>query len=237
MSDFMEQTLSYELQEIKEWQSNDDNSINILVNSNAPLPIIRSISYRKGFIIDENGNCLGRRIQATKDEKGRLINKPYHPRKTMHFDVAKVVVNKLAEVKAGWYGSYKWLTNPDWRKPPEQFSPKGTDYYLREFEKIYQKAVIEHIGFDALEELQDASERLPEVTAPDLWFINNDGSLEFIEAKLDNKETIDAQIAGLALLRTILGAEVKVIRVQKTKKILAHNFTEKFEYFCKSINN
>ena len=85
--------------------------------------------------------------------------------------------------------------------------------------------------------MQNASKKLLEVTGPDLWFINKDGGFEFIEAKLDNKETIDAQIAGLALLRTILGAEVKVIRVQKTKKILAHNFTEKFEYFCKSINN
>jgi len=44
--------------------------------------------------------------------------------------------------------------------------------------------IIEHIGPAAPEELQEASSNLPSNgAAPDLWFINNDGKIEFIEAK------------------------------------------------------
>lgn len=235
MSELKEQALSYEFQEISKWKSNDDNCINILLSSNAPVSIKRSIGYRKGFIIDKNGKCCGRRMKPAGDKKGHRAE-PYKPRKTMHFDVAKVVVNKVAEVKAGWYGSYDWLTNPDWRKPPHLFSPQADDDYLKEFKKIYQKALIEHIGPASLEELQEASSNLPSVTAPDLWFINNDGNFEFIEAKLDNKITTDTQIAGLALLKKVLMAEVKIIRLHEISKMATLNdFTEKFEHFCEMI--
>lgn len=218
---FVEEALPYELEELQSWQKNDDNCINILLKSNAPLSIKRIVCYKKGFVIDKNGDCLGRR----KD-------KPT-PRRTMHFDVAKVVVNNIVNIKFGWYGSYDWLTSPNWIASPSAFLPTSTDAFSKEFEKIFQKALFEYIGITKLKQLQDRAKRLPNVAEPDLWFIKNDYTFQFIEAKIGGTKVADSQVAGLALLKKALGADVKIVRLhQSDKKVKLNNFTKQFFFFC-----
>lgn len=126
---FEEEPMSYELKEINEWKSNDDNCINILINSNSPLPI-------------------------------------------------------------------------------------------------------EHIGPTTLKKLQEDAKKVPSITTPDLWFINDDGTFQFVEAKLDKKSVSDSQIAGLALLKKRLKAEVKIVRVhQSNMKVELRNHTDKFGFY------
>jgi hypothetical protein len=223
---FKEEPLPYVLTELLEWQNNDESCINILINSNAPLSIKRSIGYKKGFIIDENGHILGRR------------NDKPTPRKTMHFDIAKVVVDNLDIFKLGWYGSYDWLTNSDWIKEPDSFLPRAKDCYSRGFMKVYQKALIHYIGIPKLKQLQKDAKELPCVTEPDLWFIKNDGTFLFVEAKLDKRSVFDSQIAGLALLKEILNAQVKIIRVHQRGKIvkLNNDVPNKFDYYCSLLH-
>ncbi len=221
---YEEEPLDYEKEELTNWREKHEGAISILLNSNAPVTIKRTIGYRKGFIIDKNGCCLGRRI----DSKGRPVYKG-----TIHFDVAKVAASNASKVKAGWYGSYDWLTNPHWILPSDEFSPGAGDRYLNEFKTIYQKALTDNIGIPALKKLQKDAKKLPEITEPDLWFIKNDGTFQFIEAKYGTRDLEDKQIAGLALLSKNLNAEIRVVRLhEKNKNINLTNFTDKFKYFC-----
>ena len=215
----IEEPLPYELDELHKWQSNDDNCIDILLKSNAPLSIKRTVGYKKGFVVDESGKCLGRR----KDN-------PY-PRGTMHFDVAKAVVDNLDNIKSGWYGSYDWLKNPGWIVASSSFVPTSSDNYSKEFERIYQKALIEYIGIPNLRKLQEKAKMFDDIAEPDLWFIKKDGTFLFIEAKINKRTVEDSQIAGLALLKNILDAEVKIIRVyQKGKNVKINGWSNKFSY-------
>lgn len=219
----IEECLVYDPLELNQWKSNADDCIDILINSNISIPIKKSIAYRKGFILNEKGKYNYRRT----NEKGR----PYYPRKTMHYDVAKTAIHYSSSSKAGWYGSYDWMTNESWIVPSNQFSPYAADKYLIGFMKDYQSALIHHIGMTMLKNIQSAANRLPAVTPPDLWFVGNNGKFHFVEAKLDRKTTEDAQIAGLALLKVVLGAEVKIIRVSN-RHFNALDHTERFSYYC-----
>lgn len=214
---FIEEPLPYELDELIKWKSNNDNCIDILLKSKAPLSIKRTVGYKKGFIVDESGNCLGRRQDNPS------------PRGTMHFDVAKVVIDNLDNIKFGWYGSYDWLKNPTWIVLPSSFVPPSSDIFSKELEKIYQKALIEHIGIPKLKQLQENAKKLPKVAEPDLWFIKNDGTFQFIEAKIGGTPVYDSQIAGLALLKKVLDADVKIIRLhQIDEKVKSRNYTATF---------
>lgn len=225
MHTFIEEPLPYDFEELSQWQSNKDNCIDILLKSKAPLSIKRTVGYKKGFIIDENGKCLGRR----KDNPC--------PRGTMHFDVAKVVVNNLDNIKLGWYGSYDWLKDFDWIVSPDSFVPTSSDTFSKEFEKIYQKALIKYIGIPKLKQLQENAKKLPKVAEPDLWFIKKNGTFQFIEAKLDNKTVSDSQLAALALLKKTLNADVKIIRVhQRNKKVKINDWSDKFSFFYNMLS-
>jgi len=215
----IEEPLPYELDELHKWQSNDDNCIDILLKSNAPLSIKRTVGYKKGFIIDESGKRLGRR----KDNPC--------PRGTMHFDVAKTVVDNLDNIKLGWYGSYDWLKSPGWIVKPSSFVPTSSDNYSKEFERIYQKALIEYIGIPNLRKLQEKAKMFDDIAEPDLWLIKKDGTFLFIEAKINKRTVDDSQIAGLALLKKILDADVKIIRVyEKGKNVKIKGWSNKFSY-------
>lgn len=222
MHTFIEEPLPYDFEELSQWQSNNDNCIDILLKSKAPLSIKRTVGYKKGFIVDESGNCLGRRQDNPS------------PRGTMHFDVAKVVVDNLDNIKLGWYGSYDWLTKPNWIVPPSSFIPPSSDEYSKEFEKIYQKALIDHIGIPKLKQLQKNAKKLPCIVAePDLWFIKKDGTYLFIEAKIGNREVKDSQIAALALLKKTLNADVKIVRLcTRDNESNINDWTDKFGAFC-----
>jgi hypothetical protein len=216
----IEEPLPYELDELHKWQSNDDNCIDILLKSNAPLSIKRTVGYKKGFIIDESGKRLGRR----KDNPC--------PRGTMHFDVAKTVVDNLDNIKLGWYGSYDWLKSPGWIVKPSSFVPTSSDNYSKEFERIYQKALIEYIGIPNLKKLQGKAKMFEDIAEPDLWLIKKDGTFLFIEAKINKRTVEDSQIAGLALLKNILSADVKIIRAyQKDKNVKKNDWSDKFSYY------
>lgn len=220
----IEEPLSYRTEELVNWQKNLDDCINILINSKVPMTIKQSIGYRKEFIIDEKGCCLGRRL----DSKGKQFKK-----KTIHFDVAKVAACNSKDVKAGWYGSYDWLKNPLWIDKEWSFA---SGEHLDEFKEIFHKAIIANIDYAVLIQLQEAAKKLPYVAEPDLWFIKNDGSFLFIEAKYGNRKLEDSQIAALALLNKILKAETKVIRIyQAGKNVKLYNYTDKFNHFYSLI--
>ena len=125
------------------------------------------------------------------------------------------------------------MTNSDWIVEPDSFRPQGEDNFLREFKAEYQKALFEYMRVPALQRLQKNAKKASEIAPPDLWFIKMDGTFLFVEAKLDKKEVTEPQIAGLALLYTILGAEVKIIRVcRKGRKVALNDFTDVFCHYC-----
>ncbi len=111
----------------------------------------------------------------------------------------------------GFYGSFKWLTNPRFASRKE--FPRGP---ARPLQQTLRDALHKHFTRDGVVEVQQAASDLhrehlaalhgKKPTAPDLWLIDERGHHRFIEAKLPGDSLAPHQVAGLALLATCLGA-------------------------------
>lgn len=135
----------------------------------------------------------------------------------MHYDVAKYVVSNSKEIKAGWYGSFDWLQNPNWADDPNSFVPGTMDEFMAEREKEYQKALFYKVGRDRIQKLHKEVNKYGKgnVAEPDLWLIKKDESFQFIEVKIDRTRTSLAQINALKLLSKVLEADVRIVRFVK----------------------
>jgi hypothetical protein len=123
------------------------------------------------------------------------------------------------EMKDGWYSSYKWLTSERWLSG---HGLKSTD------KKLFQKVLMDHIGGNVLANLQHRAIRLfqhekrrllgRKPVVPDLWLIAPDGTLTFIESKLEGDRVSPSQIAGLALIKKyvqeVKPTSVSIIKLQ-----------------------
>lgn len=119
------------------------------------------------------------------------------------------------EMKEGWYNSFKWLTADKW------LTGNGLK---QEFEKPFYSVLMKYIGADKLARLHEKSiafynqhkgkfmheGHYKKPVAPDLWLIDKEGCLRFIESKLPGDTIGPHQIAGLALMGKYLGESIPV---------------------------
>ncbi len=146
------------------------------------------------------------------------------------------VANEFSH-ELGFYGSFKWLTNP--RFVDVKPFPCGN---TTKYQEALREALWEHFGRDQLERLQDttaaffkkhrATLKGKEPAPPDLWLIGKE-DLRFIEVKLPGDWIKPHQLAGLALIGSCLQATRRV-----STEIVEVNpaLDDMFADFCDSIS-
>ena len=110
----------------------------------------------------------------------------------------------------GFYGSFKWLTNPrfsDGRPFPDGQSSQ--------YQKELRRALVKYFGTDQLVGLRKRAIAFRKRTGivpvpPDLWLIDRYGNHRFIEVKLPGDSIKDGQLAGLALIATSLFVTTRI---------------------------
>lgn len=146
------------------------------------------------------------------------------------------VANEFAH-DIGFYGSFKWLTNP--RFFDARPFPSGR---MGKYQEALREALLEQFGRAQLENLQHTTRaffkqhhialkgRAP--APPDLWLIDK-GSHRFIEVKLPGDRIQPHQLAGLALIGACLQATRRVTtEIVEVKPAIE----EMFAGFCDSIS-
>lgn len=137
----------------------------------------------------------------------------------------------------GFYGSFKWLTNPRF-VDARPFLPGHT----KKYQEALREALWQHFGRDQLERLQNITRTFckkhrlalkgKEPAPPDLWLIDKE-NLRFIEVKLPGDWIKPHQLAGLALIGSCLQATRRV-----STEIVEVNpaLDDMFAGFCDSIS-
>ncbi len=178
-----------------------------------PNLITSRLTYAQGLLDAwEAGNYeMLASSQACEHIKGIIDVKVDRRSGTWFFGEAFVATEFEHEV--GFYGSFKWLTNPrfvDGKSFPNSFA--------RKYQEAIRDALWEHFGADQLKMLQQVAVsffkkhevgylRGKQPVAPDLWLIDQ-ASLRFIEVKLPGDWIKPHQLAGLALIGSCLWRRV-----------------------------
>lgn len=106
--------------------------------------------------------------------------------------------------RAGYYGSFKWLSNPRFaNNQPFPNSP------TKAFQEELRTALLKHFGKNQLDRLRTRSQALEARSgmrpmAPDLWLVDRHGNHHFIEVKLPGDRIAPAQRAGMMLINSCL---------------------------------
>jgi len=143
-----------------------------------------------------------------------------------------------------WYNSFKWLSASKWvtcivsKKIERQFC-RDIHAYLKfekktgiEFMQSKARDLKEKAGAELLGKTKSGKIKNP--TAPDIWFINKDDKLVFVEAK--REEALEStQLAGIALIKKYLCADVLVVRFYPKANVAPEpiDHTNKFNQFYK----
>lgn len=176
-----------------------------------PMPY--SESHRKAWVSGDyamltssGASSYLRRVLPQKAEKRRKH------RATDRF-FGEAYVSAELRHKSGYYGSFRWLTNPYFLSPPVPAKEPLTDR-----EELHE-ALWDCFGKARLAALHEKAHRVRELTAekpapPDLWLIDEAGNHRFVEVKLPGDSIRLGQLAGLAViaasLRSRTGAQVAV---------------------------
>jgi hypothetical protein len=112
--------------------------------------------------------------------------------------------------RSGYYGSFKWLTNP--RFSSDRPFPEGS---TRIFQEELRTALWKHFGRRQLEKLRERARDLENTTgvrpvAPDLWLVDRQGNHRFIEVKLPGDRVRPSQLAGMALIKSCLCTKARL---------------------------
>ncbi len=132
--------------------------------------------------------------------------------------------------RAGWYGSFKWLTS---------WPPAGRSPYAAEYRRALSEAFphVTALQDDALALCPHLAGKRP--VPPDLWLCVN-GEHRFIEVKLPGDSIRPTQIAGLAAIATCLSNKDQAVSVwvynlypstERPRPIPSRVHTE-FQRFC-----
>ena len=143
---------------------------------------------------------------------GRLLRRKARGRtaRTQRFFGEQFVASRRTHRQVH-YSSAKWLTNGRFLREAKLKDPDH---------EALRVALHRAFGRSRLEALQNAAARLFEAhskslggkrpTAADLWLTDRRGRHHFIEVKLPGDKIAPHQLAGLALLHTVLGRRHKV---------------------------
>jgi hypothetical protein len=104
----------------------------------------------------------------------------------------------------GYYGSFKWLTNPIFSSnQPFATGPTAV------FKEQLRNALHQHFGKRQLENLQKRARARHQATGvrpvpPDLWLLDRHGGHRFIEVKLPGDRIRPQQVEGMKLISSSL---------------------------------
>jgi hypothetical protein len=198
--------------------------------------VISQLTYEQ-HLLDawEAGNCdMLKSSRACEHIKDIIDLKVQRRSGTWFFGEALVATAYEHEV--GFYGSFKWLTNR--RFVDGQPFPNGD---TQKYQEAIREALWKHFGIEQLKAIQRATADLygrhsallrnMEPVPPDLWLI--DGKRHrFIEVKLPGDWIKPHQLAGLALIGSLLRASkpVSVEIVEVSPKVEAM-----FSFLCNEI--
>jgi len=171
-----------------------------------------------------------KRVLPRKAEKRRLRRAT-----DRFFGEAFVATRVLHEF--GYYGSFRWLTNPFFLTTPAINTP-GT---LTDRDELH-RALWDSFGEAQLRSLHMKAGRVEAATGekpapPDLWLIDQKGEHVFCEVKLPGDRVRACQLAGLAVIAASLkpatGSSVRVEVFDLHPKDLGARRTEAFKRFCR----
>ncbi len=116
-------------------------------------------------------------------------------------------VASIIKHREGYYGSFKWLTNPAFLSA-KAFPAGDTQCFKEEF----RAALHRHFGAIQLAALQKEAGNIKglggqKAVAPDLWLIDRHGNHRFIEVKLPGDTVAVTQLAGMAAIACCLRAK------------------------------
>ena len=115
------------------------------------------------------------------------------------FGEAFVAAHRAFAHRAGWYGSFQWLSVQAWcasRRPPAQGYPAL-------FREALDKYVLNLRDTQSREAILRSLLGGKHAAAPDLWLFTG-SEHRFIEVKLPGDRLRDSQLAGLALIAVCL---------------------------------
>jgi hypothetical protein len=153
------------------------------------------------------------------------------------FGEAVVAAHPAFAHRAGWYGSFKWLSAPAWCAATES-SLFG---YRDQFRAALDKYVLNLRQVQSREKLLHSLLGDKHAVAPDLWLFTG-REHRFIEVKLPGDRLRDSQLAGLALIASCLKSarpvSVEVVSVVADSVDgcrLSEGERERFKSFCEAL--
>jgi hypothetical protein len=175
----------------------------------------------------------------TEKAKRRAAGRIRHgrPRDRRFFGEAFVAAQPAFKHRAGWYGSFKWLSNASWCHAPLRLG--------RGYRGEFLNALHDHVH--DLNETQSKQALLRPMLGdrravpPDLWLYTGQKH-RFIEVKLPGDRVRDAQLAGLALIATCLKTKrplsveiVDLVEDNRDAGKLSEAEREMFRSFCDTL--
>jgi hypothetical protein len=180
-----------------------------IVYQDYPVRLLNSWMAGKDYSMISSSNCSKYFHDILVFKASRRKKKP----NTWFFGEAYIA--SITNMSDGWYNSFKWLTAAKW------ITGKGLKV---KYEKPFYIELMTHIGPILIKDLQQKAKVLfnnrkerffdpkdgkyHRPVTPDLWLIDKDGSLRFIESKLQTEGYADTakshQLAGLAIIKKYL---------------------------------
>ena len=170
-----------------------------------PRPLVTSMSYSTVYLRDWCRKDCRMLLSSAASEslKAILVGKAGRRKAGRRF-FGEAYAAAHIEHRDGYYGSFKWLTNP--RYADDRPFPKGL---TERFKHALRTALWDHFGIEQLERLHRRAKAVEKATgirpvAPDLWLIDREGNHRFIEVKLPGDRIRPQQIQGMRLIALCL---------------------------------
>lgn len=211
----IEKSIPYDPDLLTAWKSGDYS----MLNEHIPPHVAT-------FLIDK---AKKRKI---KNQKSRLFSEAL----VLNYFIRSAKHNTI------WYSSFKWLSAPKWvkcevgKEIEKQFCHDIHKYFKSgkkidiEFMQSKARSLKEKDGGKLLGKTK--KDKIKNPTAPDIWFIGRNNQLVFVEAKRD--EILQpTQLAGIALIRKYLCANVLVVRCCPKSEVVREpvDHTSQFKQF------
>jgi hypothetical protein len=134
------------------------------------------------------------------------------------------------EHRHGYYGSFKWVTNP--RFSNYRPFPKGP---TKQYKEELRTALFKHFGKRQIEKLQRHAMDITNATgvrpvATDLWLVDRQGNHRFIEVKLPNDRVRPQQLKGMYLISSCLRVNtqlsVEIVELRPEHELTSQKHTK-----------